>query len=136
VNQNQAELIALARMAQERAYAPYSNYRVGAALQTVSGKVYSGCNIENISYGATVCAERVAVFKAVSSGERCFTALAVVVSDDRPAYPCGICRQVLFEFAPDLVLYLRGCRGTVETALLRDLLPRAFKPALLTEDAE
>ncbi|HKM38827.1 MAG TPA: cytidine deaminase [bacterium] len=128
------ELVAAAQAAQQYSYAPYSNYRVGAALQTCSGKIYTGCNIENAAYGATVCAEQVAVFAAIAAGEKDFAALAVAASGNRMALPCGICRQVLFEFAPDLLLYLTDIRGTVETITLKELFPYAFGPAHLMED--
>lgn len=100
------ELVEEARKAMGRAYAPYSGFKVGASILTREGRVYTGCNIENASYGASICAERVALFKAISEGEKDFVALAVV-SDGRPAgnpvaTPCGICRQVIMEFAPDV----------------------------------
>ncbi|MGI6605303.1 MAG: cytidine deaminase [Firmicutes bacterium] len=126
-------LVAAAYKARERAYAPYSGYQVGAALLTASGRVYSGCNIENAAYGATVCAERVALFKAVSEGERKFTALAVATEGKEAASPCGTCRQVLWELAPELVLYLTGPDG-VQRVTLEELLPRAFGPTHLRED--
>ncbi|HHT70141.1 MAG TPA: cytidine deaminase [Firmicutes bacterium] len=135
MNQKEQELVTAARAAREQAYAPYSNYRVGAALRTASGAIFTGCNIENAAYGATVCAEQVAVFKAVSAGERDFVALAVAASGEDVASPCGTCRQVLAEFVPDLILYLTGSSGAVETATLKELLPRAFGPAHLTEDS-
>src|SRR5690554_6317634 len=95
---NNLELVAQARQAQEHAYVPYSNFRVGAALLTSSGKVFLGCNIENVAYSPTICAERTAIFKAISEGERSFVALAVVADTDEPISPCGVCRQVLVEF--------------------------------------
>lgn len=128
------ELVNAARRAREKAYAPYSNYRVGAALQTASGDIFTGCNIENAAYGATVCAERVAVFKAVSEGEKDFVALAVAASGHDLASPCGTCRQVLYEFAPNLILYLTGSSGLVKSITLKELLPQAFGPKHLTED--
>lgn len=129
-------LVDAARSARERAYAPYSRYRVGAALLAASGRVYTGCNIENAAYGATMCAERVALFKAVSEGEREFLALAVVAEGEEAASPCGACRQVLHEFAPDLTLYLAGPGERVERLSLRSLFPRAFGPAHLGEAKE
>ncbi len=116
-------LIELAREVRRQAYAPYSNFRVGAALLGASGQVYTGCNVENISYGLTVCAERVALFKAVSEGEREFRAIAVVT--DNAASPCGACRQVLSEFGRDMEVIIAqdGCEG-YEILSLSDLLPR------------
>lgn len=135
MTEQEIKLVEAARAAQKRAYAPYSHYQVGAALLTASGRVFTGCNIENAAYGATVCAERVAVFKAVSEGERDFEALAVAASGEDMASPCGTCRQVLYEFAPHLILYLTGGRGQrVEKVILQELLPRAFGPAYLMEE--
>lgn len=116
-------LIELAREVRRQAYAPYSNFRVGAALLGASGQAYTGCNVENISYGLTVCAERVALFKAVSEGEREFRAIAVVT--DNAASPCGACRQVLSEFGRDMEVIIAqdGCEG-YEILSLSDLLPR------------
>lgn len=121
------ELIARAREALEMSYAPYSHYRVGACLLTESGKMYTGCNIENASYGATNCAERTALFKAVSEGERSFVAIAVV-TEKFLGWPCGICRQALYEFAPNL-LVIAACGDEVSSMLLRDLLPHGFGAA-------
>lgn len=120
------ELIRMAREAMEFSYAPYSHYRVGAALLCRDGQVFKGCNIENASYGATNCAERTALFKAVSEGAREFAAIAVVSEKSMP-WPCGICRQALYEFAPDLrVIVAWGNRR--EEAALSDLLPKGFGP--------
>ena len=133
MTERETKLVEAARKARERAYAPYSHYQVGAALVTASGRIFTGCNIENAAYGATVCAERVAVFKAVSEGERDFMALAVAASGEDMTSPCGTCRQVLYEFAPNLILYLTGDRGQrVEKVMLQELLPRAFGPDHLT----
>ena len=119
------ELLARAARARRAAYAPYSRFAVGAALLARDGRVFTGCNVENASYGLTVCAERVAVLKAVSEGVRDFTALAV--AGPRPAVtPCGACRQMLAEFAPDLRIYWRGAGGRVVGRSLRRLLPEAF----------
>lgn len=118
------ELIARAALAQEFAYAPYSNYSVGAALLARAGQVYLGTNVENASYSLTVCAERVAVFKAVSAGEREFTALALVTSNG--ASPCGACRQVLREFAPDLTIYIADADGNYRQTSVAALLPDSF----------
>jgi len=123
-------LISAARAAQARAYAPYSNFRVGAALESHDGAVFSGCNVENASYGLTICAERAAFCAAVSAGVTRFRR-AVVVSDvDPPAAPCGACRQVLAEFGLDLMIDGVGSRGTVRWRL-SDLLPVAFGPEQL-----
>jgi cytidine deaminase len=125
-------LIEVARDARQRAYIPYSGFAVGAALLTASGAVYTGCNIESASFGATVCGERTAVFKAVSEGERDFRALAVVTSNG--AAPCGICRQVLYEFAPALRVILADVPGSVVwEGPLGDLLPLGFGPQKLAE---
>lgn len=122
-----------AKKALERAYAPYSKYPVGAALLTQEGKIFTGCNIENVSYGLTVCAERVAVFQAVSQGYRNFTAMAVVVRGEEIARPCGACRQVLLEFSPGISLYLANDAGKIEEFSLKDLLPLSFLPRFLKE---
>ena len=120
------ELIALASKARNKAYAPYSNYQVGAALLTASGTVYAGCNVENAAYSLTICAEQVAVVKALSEGERDFVAIAVVTEDG--GTPCGACRQVLNEHAPDIRVLIADASGKYEICSLRELLPRAFVP--------
>jgi cytidine deaminase len=123
-------LITAARQAQSQAYAPYSNFRVGAALEAVDGRVFLGCNVENASYGLTICAERAALFAAIHGGARQFRR-AVVVSDvDPPAAPCGACRQVLAEFGRDLRVEAVGSQRTVSWRL-SDLLPAAFGPEQL-----
>ncbi len=118
------KLISAARTAMKNAYAPYSNFRVGAALMTSSGRIYAGCNIENVSFGLTVCAERVALFKAIADGERNFKSMAIVGSKN-PAYPCGACRQVLYEFAKnlDVIIIKKGRPGKIK---LNKLLPSGF----------
>lgn len=118
------ELIAAARRACQNAYAPYSGFSVGAALQTRAGRVFTGCNVENASYGLTICAERVAVTKAVSEGERDFEAVAVVSRGG--VTPCGACRQVLAEFNPDLRVIVAGLEGNSRQFYLSELLPAAF----------
>ncbi len=123
---NPPELIAQAVEARKRAYTPYSHYKVGAALLGKSGKVYLGCNVENASYGHTVCAERTAVLKAVSEGEREFEAIAVVTRNG--GSPCGACRQVMAEFAPELTIYIADKNGEYRTTTLSDLLPDMFTP--------
>lgn len=123
------ELLALARIALKNAYVPYSKYHVGAALLTKSGRVFLGCNIENASYGLTNCAERTAVFKAVSEGESEFEAIAIA-SDGSAPYPCGACRQVLNEFAPDLRVLVTWA-DQVDKTTLPALLPHGFGPKSL-----
>ena len=119
------ELIKRAIKASENAYAPYSEYKVGAALLTKNGKIYEGANIENASYSPTVCAERVAIFKAVFDNEREFEALAVY--GQNMAYPCGVCRQVLSEFCwPDLKIYIVKDEENSEEITLGELLPKSF----------
>lgn len=120
------DLLRVAHAATALAYAPYSNVHVGAALLGHDGQVYAGCNVENASYGLTICAERAAVFRAVASGERRFLAIAIATDRARPVMPCGACRQVLAEFAPDLEVIVQGREGEPERAKLSDLLPRAF----------
>lgn len=123
-------LISAARSAQARAYAPYSNFRVGAALESIDGEVFTGCNVENASYGLTICAERAAITAAVGAGVRRFRR-AVVVSDvDPPAAPCGACRQVLAEFGLDLPIEAVGSQRSISWRLA-DLLPSAFGPEQL-----
>jgi len=119
------KLVSASRQAAKRAYAPYSKYRVGAALLGRSEKISTGCNIENISYGATVCAERVALWKALSEGQKHFTWLAISSSGKTKPYPCGICRQVLQEFCPDLNLLIDH-GGQTEIIALKDLFPKPF----------
>lgn len=119
------ELVKQAREARARSYSPYSHFAVGAALRTVSGKVYLGCNIENCSYGLTVCAERVAIYNAVSDGARDFEALAIFTEAEGLTSPCGACRQVLWEFSKDLVIILANPRGKKELRL-SELLPAPF----------
>jgi cytidine deaminase len=118
------ELIALAAQARERAYAPYSRYAVGAALLGKSGRVYTACNVENAVYPLTICAERAAVFKAVSEGEREFEAIAVVTSNG--GSPCGSCRQVLAEFGPDIRVLIATPERLIAEWKVCDLLPSAF----------
>ncbi len=119
-------LIAKAMEARKQAYAPYSDFAVGAALLGKSGRVYTGCNVENASYGLSTCAERVAVFKAVSEGERDFAAIAVVT--EKGVTPCGACRQVLMEFGGNIQVIVADAAGEYRVLTLRDLLPDAFTP--------
>jgi cytidine deaminase len=126
-DEERGALIELAGEARRRAYAPYSHYQVGAALRASSGRIYTGCNIENAAYPETVCAERVAVFKAVAEGERMFDAIAVATSNG--GSPCGSCRQVLAEFGLDtIVLMADGAGKLTGKTTVRDLLPGAFTP--------
>lgn len=119
-------LIEAARVAMTRAYAPYSHYRVGAALETADGTVFLGCNVENASYPAGICAERTALSAAVAQGHRVFTAIAICVDGDAPATPCGICRQVLAEFAPSLPITSVTTGGAEQHWTLDALLPAPF----------
>ncbi len=123
------ELVSLALAARARAYAPYSRFAVGAALLLADGSVVTGCNVENASYGLTVCAERVALFTAVAQGKRSFQALAVATGPG--ASPCGACRQVLNEFAPGLTVHLADKDGRFRSTTLADLLPDSFGPDAL-----
>jgi cytidine deaminase len=120
------ELIQEALAARLNAHAPYSNFRVGAALETAGGRVYRGCNVENATYGLTVCAERVALWKAISEGEREFARIAVTSDSPKLITPCGACRQLLWEFGGDLEVVLATPSGLRETRRLKDLLPEAF----------
>jgi len=120
-------LLETALQARKWSYAPYSKYRVGAALITTSGRIYDGVNIENAAYPLTICAERVAIFKAISEGDRDFVALAVV--SDNGAYPCGSCRQVLAEFGLETqVIIADGVGKSIHQTTVRELLPQAFRP--------
>jgi cytidine deaminase len=125
------KLIAEARKARRRAVAPYSNFKVGAALETADGTIVTGCNIENATYGLTLCAERVAMFKALSDGHRAFRRIAVVADTDAPTPPCGPCRQILWEFGGDLEIVLANLRRETGRYRLADLLPLPFDARLL-----
>lgn len=118
-------LVLQAKEAMKHSYSPYSKFRVGAALQASSGKVYGGCNVENVSYGGTICGERTALVKAVSEGERSFKAIAIVGVHGDFLYPCGFCRQLLAEFGLDLKVVVDNGK-TQKIHVLRDLLPEAF----------
>lgn len=121
-----AQLVELALAVRRRAYAPYSGFRVGAALLTSGGRVFIGCNVENVSYGLTVCAERVAVFSAVAGGELEFVTLAVAADGDGCCRPCGACLQVLHEFGRHVRLLLANARGEFQVKTVSELLPEAF----------
>lgn len=120
------DLVNAARAGRENAVAPYSNFKVGAALRTKSGRIYSGCNVENASYGLTVCAERVALLKALSEGEREFSAVAVVADAATPTAPCGPCRQLLWEYCGDIEVTLATPTKIVRTHRMSELLPFPF----------
>ncbi|MBQ6517469.1 MAG: cytidine deaminase [Anaerolineaceae bacterium] len=124
----------LAAEMRSRSYIPYSHYAVGAALLTKSGQIFTGCNIENAAYPVTVCAERTAIFKAVSEGEKDFSAIAVA-TDDGKGFPCGSCRQVMAEFSLDMEVFLCDADGNITSPYftVRDLLPGAFTPENLAE---
>jgi cytidine deaminase len=124
---NDDELIARARLAQKNAYAPFSKFKVGAALLTDKGLIYSGCNVENSTYGATNCAERTAMFTAVCDGARSFKKIVVVTDSESPVMPCGICRNVLFEFSPEMEIIAVGASGEIERAQLSALFPKGFR---------
>ena len=121
------QLLDLARRAREAAYAPYSNFTVGAAVLTAAGEIFTGANIENASLGATICAERLAIFTAVAAGRRALTALAVIADTPDPVAPCGLCRQVLAEFSPDCVIIVANLAGRWQLLTLKELLPLAFR---------
>jgi cytidine deaminase len=128
-------LLAAAVKAAENAYCPYSKFRVGAAVLTKSGKIFGGGNIENVSYGGTVCAERVAVWKAVSEGERDIVAIAVIGPGTKEAYPCALCRQVMLEFGLDMLVISGDAEGNyMGERVLRDLVPFPFTPSALLGD--
>jgi cytidine deaminase len=122
------ELIRVASLARQRAHAPYSKYKVGAAIRTTRNKVHGGANVENASYGLTVCAERTAAFAAVNAGDTAFDAIAIVIDDERLPTPCGACRQVLAEFSPDMRVILATTGGKRRVTTLSELLPDPFLP--------
>jgi cytidine deaminase len=124
-------LIGAARAAREYAHAPHSKFRVGAALQCTSGRIITGCNVENATYGLTMCAERVALYKAVSEGERGFDAVAVVADTAVLTPPCGACRQLLWEFCGDAEIILANLAGRIETHRVSALLPHPFDSSFL-----
>jgi cytidine deaminase len=124
-------LIAAALAARENAFAPYSKFRVGAAIEDVEGRIHTGCNVENSTYGLTVCAERVAVFKAISEGVRKFRRVAIAADTDALTPPCGACRQILWEFCGDVEIVLVNPRGQTATYRLKDLFPKPFDVSYL-----
>lgn len=128
------QLYKMACEARENAVATYSHFRVGAALRAASGRVYTGCNVENASYGLTICAERVAIFKALSEGERRFTEICIVADTERLTPPCGPCRQIIWEFCGDIPVIMNNLQGTTKTFSMRELLPEPFDGGLLDEN--
>ncbi|HEY6120886.1 MAG TPA: cytidine deaminase [Pyrinomonadaceae bacterium] len=131
--QEETEVDEIARSARKQSVAPFSKFLVGAAVKAASGKIYSGCNIESASYGLTVCAERVAIWKALSEGERDFTELSIVADTDTLTPPCGTCRQIIWEFCKNATIKLLNLHGKSEVVSIRDLLPRAFDARFLKE---
>ncbi len=131
MNEELKRLVESAKQAREKAFAPFSNFKVGAAVKTKGGKVFTGCNIESASYGLTVCAERVAIWKAISEGEKEFTNVAVVADTEDLTPPCGACRQIIWEFCGDVPVTFANLKGNVETVQMKELLPRAFDTKFL-----
>jgi cytidine deaminase len=126
-----SSLVTAARAARENAVATFSGFKVGAALETADGSIITGCNVENATYGLTICAERVAMFKALSEGHRQFTRVAIIADTEAPTPPCGACRQILWEFGGDLEVTLANLTGERGTHRLKDLLPLPFDARLL-----
>jgi cytidine deaminase len=124
-------LIAAALAARQNAFAPYSKFKVGAAIEDIDGRIHTGCNVENATYGLTVCAERVAVLKAISEGVRKFRRVAIATDTDALTPPCGACRQILWEFCGDIEIVLANPRGQTETHRLKDLFPKPFDVSYL-----
>lgn len=132
---SEATLLDEARVARERAHAPYSGFRVGAALESAGGEILVGCNIENATYGLTICAERVALFRAVSDGHRDFSRIAIMADTAEPTPPCGSCRQLLWEFCGDIEVVLANLERVTARYRLSELLPHPFDRRFLTPDA-
>jgi len=133
LSESENQLIEVATQARLRSVAPFSKFLVGAALQTDEGKVFTGCNVESASYGLTVCAERVAIWKALSEGERDFTRLVIVADTEQLTPPCGTCRQIIWEFCKHATIVLANLHGQREEVHIADLLPRAFDARFLKE---
>ncbi len=132
MKRSEKRLIDAATAVRENSYAPYSNFRVGAAVETEDGEsIYTGCNVESASYGLTVCAERVAIWKGISRGEKKFGRIAVVVDTEELTPPCGVCRQIIWEFCGDVPVILANLKGKTETIQMSELLPRAFDSKFL-----
>ena len=127
------DLVKHADRAKKYAYVPYSNFRVGAALLTKDGQIFTGCNIENASYGLTNCGERTAIYKAISEGVRDFKAIAISTDTEKITSPCGMCRQVLIEFGEEIDVIMANVHGQYEVYKAKDLLPLAFSPKKLEE---
>lgn len=130
------ELLSKAHEAKEKAYVPYSKFKVGAAILMKSGKIYTGCNVENASYGATNCAERTAIFKAVSEGEHQIVAIAIVGGNNEFTYPCGICRQVISEFMREGEFVFENAKGEIKVIPFAEIFPYAFTKADLLKDEQ
>ena len=131
MEKDDSKLVEAAADVRTRAYAPYSNFKVGAAVETENGDIYTGCNVESASYGLTVCAERVAIWKGISRGVTKFGRIAVVVDTEEPTPPCGTCRQIIWEFCGDVPVILANLHGKKETVMMSELLPRAFDSKFL-----
>ena len=125
------ELIDAATAVRENAYAPFSEFKVGSAIETDDGEIVVGCNVESASYGLTVCAERVTIWKAISLGKRKIAKIAVVADTEELTPPCGVCRQIIWEFGGDIPVILSNLKGKTETVMMKDLLPRAFDTKFL-----
>lgn len=131
MEQRDKDLVDAARAVRENAYAPFSKFKVGAALETDDGEIIRGSNVESASYGLTVCAERVAVWNAISQGKRKIIKIAVVADTEELTPPCGVCRQIIWEFGGDIPVIFANLDGKVETVQMKDLLPRAFDTKFL-----
>ncbi len=126
MNVSDKQLIEAAAKARQNAHAPFSNFKVGAAILTGDGEIITGCNIENATYGLTVCAERTAIFKAISDGKKQFTKIAVVADTENLTPPCGACRQIIWEFCGDIPVTMANLAGKSETMQMKELFPNAF----------
>jgi len=133
LSESKNQLVEAAAAARRQSVAPFSNFLVGAALQTDEGRVFTGCNVESASYGLTVCAERVAIWKALSEGERNFTELVIVADTEQLTPPCGTCRQIIWEFCKHAKIVLANLHGQKEELAVSDLLPRAFDARFLKD---
>jgi len=131
MNHSTEELVKAAKDARQNSYAPYSEFRVGAAIEMEDGEIYTGCNVESASYGLTVCAERVAIWKAISEGKHKVKNIAVVADTKELTPPCGVCRQIIWEFGGNVPVTLANLNGGRETVEMKELLPRAFDTKFL-----